>query len=494
MLIWRLGAIIVFASGCHSVLGDKINPAYCAAHPTDEDCTSAPEPDAQLGCSSSAQCTQPKAVCMVEQSTCVQCTDAERGACTGDTPACGDDHTCVACTAADRGACTGPTPVCGSENTCVQCTAADVGACAGTTPVCGGDNTCRTCVSHAECASAACLPDGACGDDINVAYVSPAGTGTSCTHASPCLKVDEALKTRRPFVKFQGTTNEQVSLNDVNVTFLSEPGAKLTSTSNGFLLKIDGASQISIYDLELTGASGSNGTAILLQPTTTATVHISRVTISGNTGPGILLGSGTLDISRSTITGNVGAGITTSGGVLNLAQSTIAGNGGGGILINGSAFVIRNNFVYRNGNALNATTGGINIGGPSVEPSKLELNTIADNLSSGGGFSVGGVFCDRVGYTAAGNLIFRNTGGASGSVQTLGVCSFGNSFVSAGTSSVDNTPMFVHPNSAPFDYHLTAASPKTIVDAAGLCTGSDFDGDPRPIGTACDLGADEYKP
>jgi hypothetical protein len=54
--------------------------------------------------------------------------------------------------------------------------------------------------------------------------------------------------------------------------------------------------------------------------------------------------------------------------------------------------------------------------------------------------------------------------------------------------------MFAHPNGPPFDYHLTAASPSTIVDAAGSCTGTDFDGDARPVGAACDLGADERKP
>jgi hypothetical protein len=43
-------------------------------------------------------------------------------------------------------------------------------------------------------------------------------------------------------------------------------------------------------------------------------------------------------------------------------------------------------------------------------------------------------------------------------------------------------------------YHLTAASP--LIDA-GSCTfapATDLDGDPRPSGASCDIGADEFVP
>jgi hypothetical protein len=63
-----------------------------------------------------------------------------------------------------------------------------------------------------------------------------------------------------------------------------------------------------------------------------------------------------------------------------------------------------------------------------------------------------------------------------------------------GASIVDNAPGFVSPNVLPFDYHLSAATPPSIVDAAGACTGTDIDGDSRPIGGACDLGSDERRP
>lgn len=438
-----LGAAIVAAAGCSSILGDKLNPAYCAAHPTDSDCHKA-FPDAG-GCTSSAQCTLPTAVCATDKMTCVQCTTAEHDACTG------------------------------------------------TMPVCGVDDTCRKCSAHTDCSSNACLPDGSCGDDTSVAYVDPAGMSTTCTKASPCKKVSDALKTNRPFIKFQGTTNEKVVLNGPNVTFLADPGAKLTDTMNGILLQIDGSSQVAIYDLEIGGASGANTPGISVQPGSTATVTLTRAKLAGNTGPGIAVSSGMVTISQSTISGNTGPGISASGGTLTVSRSTVASNNGGGILTSATAFTIKNNFIYRNGNTTMANSGGVGAVG-IVDPSVLEFNTIVDNLASGDTLSVGGVLCDRTGFAAPNNLIFRNTGGTAGNVQTLGICSFGNSFISAGSGPVDNTPMFAHPNSTPFDYHLTAASPSTIVDTAGACTGVDFDGDTRPIGAACDLGADERKP
>jgi hypothetical protein len=57
------------------------------------------------------------------------------------------------------------------------------------------------------------------------------------------------------------------------------------------------------------------------------------------------------------------------------------------------------------------------------------------------------------------------------------------SYVMLGAGIVDNAPGFV-----------SAASPPSIVDAAGACTGTDIDGDSRPIGGACDLGSDERSP
>src|SRR5690606_34580854 len=125
-------------------------------------------------------------------------------------------------------------------------------------------------------------------------------------------------------------------------------------------------------------------------------------------------------------------------------------------------------------------------------------NTVAFNQSSGAVYR-GGVSCTGAMVTANGNLIYRNSeaDGAGGfktdsSTQhnTPG-CQFGNSLAVA----MDAANLgFKSPASVPFDFHLTAASPSTVVDAGGACTGVDVDGDMRPFGTACDIGADELRP
>ena len=75
------------------------------------------------------------------------------------------------------------------------------------------------------------------------------------------------------------------------------------------------------------------------------------------------------------------------------------------------------------------------------------------------------------------NADHSDIGDMSGPVTDLG-----------GNISAD--PLLVSPR----DEHLTAASP--AIDA-GTCAGApadDFDGDARPTGAGCDMGADEFVP
>jgi hypothetical protein len=404
--------------------------------------------------------------------------------------------------------------------TCVQCTASDTAACLGETPVCGAEHVCRGCSKHVDCASSACLPDGSCGSDANVAYVAAAGSGATCTKADPCGTLAAAVAKGKAYIKVgagNAVKDTQVTVIDGKaVTILADEGAKVDRSNEGAVLEVRSENaDVKIYDLEITGATGASGAnGIDVNPNggspklaltrvtisgnqgiglsaSGGSVAVSQSTISGNQGMGLSASGGSVAVSQSTIRGNQGMGLSASGGSVAVSQSTIRGNTGGGISVSNATFDITNNFIYRNGNSAASTYGGLSL--IPIGDSKLEFNTIVDNEANVGYASAGGVFCDLQSFVAVNNLVFRNTGGPMANLQTFGACTYGNSFVRAGSSAVDNLPEFARPNGEPFDYHLTTASPTTVRDAGGACVGVDIDGDARPQGGACDLGADEHK-
>jgi hypothetical protein len=372
--------------------------------------------------------------------------------------------------------CQAPTAVCDvtGSMTCVQCTPEQASACSGPTPTCGDDQMCRPCRAHAECpGSDTCLPDGSCADPGQVAYVEPAPNGSDndqCTRTTPCTVIAKAVATGRSYVKLTGTTDEQVTLNNRNVTLLAEPGAKLTSTSNGILLRIDGTSQVAIYDLEISGASGATvGFGISIPVGATGTVTLTRVKVSGNQA----------------------GGISASGGRLTVSQSTISGNTGGGIAVGaGATFDITNCFIYRNGSpTTTSNVGGVHLLG-SGAMSVFAFNTVIDNHIQNIGSSAGGVYCEISGFIASNNIIVRNFVDSDpnrGNSNTLGQCVHATSKTASTVSGLN----FVSSDSAPYDYHIQPGSSAIDQATTPSTLAVDFDGDPRPQGNARDQGADE---
>jgi Right handed beta helix region len=422
-----LPVLVVLAGGCNP-FDKRLRPEFCAAHPADEECRR----------------TYPDA---------------------GD-PVCMSNASCMA-----------PTPVCdlAGSRKCVQCVApSDVSACTGTTPACGADNACHACSKHADCpASSACLPDGSCAMATQVAYVDPlAGSGSTCTLAAPCKKVSDALGTARPYVKLSGTIDEAVTINNQNVTVISAPGAKLTRTNPGVILKVDGTSTVLLVDLTVADGLGGTGIGISLP--------------AGN--------SASLTLLRATVSNNAGGGIVASGGSLVVSQSTITGNSGGGLSLSTSQFDITNTFIVSNGGA-GTPFGGVRFDQTSSGTRRFDFNTVTNNVGADG--SALGVVCTLVtqAVSFSDNIVYGNQVGGTRTQVGGAMCAWRYSDIgpdtAPGMGNLAADPMFVNPGQN--NFHLQNTSPAKDMADPDATLSVDFDGDARPQGLRRDIGADEIR-
>jgi hypothetical protein len=304
------------------------------------------------------------------------------------------------------------------------------------------------------------------------------------------------LTTGRAIVKIAAGTVKSSTLTTIDgkkVTIVAEAGAKLTRDTIGPLLQVQSANaDVEIVGLEISGQTGMNDFAVQLSPNGgSPKLSLVECAVTGNQGVGLSTSGGTLTVSQSTISSNQGVGISTSGGTFTLSRSTVSQNHGGGVSVGAMTTVdITNNFIFRNGDADAGTFGGVNLGIGAAGSNRFAHNTIVDNRASS---NSAGVTCNVGAFVAPNNIIARNElagSTATANAQTYGMCTYGASNVQADVTGLG----FVEPEPpAPFNYHLTAGS--SAVDQASASTVLvDFDGDPRPSGTASDIGADELVP
>ncbi|HEY5952145.1 MAG TPA: choice-of-anchor Q domain-containing protein [Kofleriaceae bacterium] len=327
---------------------------------------------------------------------------------------------------------------------------------------------CTSCVKNLDCPSNVCLPNGVCGDDSNVAYVDPTApmTNTQCTMAAKCKLIEDALLTKRPYIKLQGAISEVVAINSQSVTLIGEPGTTLTRPSNGVVMTVTGGADVSIFDLTIVGAAEKGVSADM-----NSTVRLTRVAVTSCNGKdhrAIEVKNSTLIMTRSSVFANVGGGINVDAG---------------------SIFQITNSFVFRNGSDT-SMVGGLQLLPTSSTFNRFEFNTVVDNRATA--TAAGGINC-QTNIPAPNNLIARNYAGGHANLPTdntsLSACDFTQSIKAMDVADY----AFVTPDGiGPWDYHVGAGS---LAIDRGVTTdiNIDVDGDARPQGTKVDVGADEFK-
>lgn len=379
--------------------------------------------------------------------------------------------------------CMTPLPVCDltGTKTCVECVASTDCTAVAAEPVCSAMHTCGGCRVHTDCASDACMPDGSCAAMGDVAYVDTVngGGGGQCSRTNPCSKVSQGIASLKTVIKLTGANDESVVVDDrgTGLTILGGAGAQLLR-NNGLIVDVKGTSKLVVVDVIIGPNLAAGTTGLQLGAASTGSIELRRVLVQNNNAGGVRVQDGTLRVFDSTIFGNLGGGISVGP--------------------TAEAYVIRNNFIVGNGKPSGVMPNASLAGGALLESDMggtFEFNTVALNGSSGA--KKPGVQCEGASNHAANNIVVANTDGMNGTndgnqINTNTPCDFGNTVKAATGAPL----MFESYTGNPPNFHLTAQSPATVRDVLSECTTvpTDFDGQKRPYGAGCDLGADEYQP
>jgi hypothetical protein len=409
----------------------QLNAAYCADHLDDVDCRNAG---------------------LVR-------VDAPRPECTSD-PDCATSPSGLVC---DTG-----------RNVCVQCIKDTNDAiCTSQTMVCGSDQKCHGCIVDSDCGSTSmvCLPSQSCAAEATVLYAAPQASGSACTKAAPCplATAVEQLTATRHIIKLTTTFS--------GVDYLAEPIT--IDEPFGVQIIATGTTLTPIGDGDAITASGQN-------------LEILGMTITGAVGAGVKCTAGILTLRRTIVTASTGFGLDSTACTLTVERSRFSANKLGGIQVASGEAELRNNILDRNGTS--SSTGTVDGAMHIVNASgRAVFNTIALNLSRGGGSDrIGGIKCTSEGGFALKRNIVADNGNTN--ILVTGCTSIGN----YDTRDV-TTVKFLNTN----DFRLTAQSPPgAVLDDPGATDDckvngaliDDYQGDPRPTNSFCDVGSDELEP
>lgn len=387
------------------------------------------------------------------------------------------------------------TPYCDTEDMiCVACVT-DEHCTMPRTPVCDA-HACRGCQTNDECASLLCGDNGACVEESRVVYLQPGGSNdeAACgTRTAPCGAIAAGLghwNAARPNLVLIGGTWDARFNAGFGSRIVGVQGAviKVSGTQNASTFTTTGS--MTIEGLSISGLTSANaGPVIIVYGNAGNGELILRdVRIEYNAKDAISLQSGArLVADRTTITNN-GRAIYSDNGDITLRRCLIANHPDDGIEGAAVNLVIENSlFLYNNvGNGNSNYGSAIRLNGGTTSGHIL-FSTFVGNHTNYKGI----IECGGADFPIENNVFYQNhVEGADLLVSCNGVRKGNLADVVIGSGNINSTnPMFVNP--ALGDYSLTSGSPG--VDAASTHPEitEDFNGRPRPVGSASDVGAIE---
>lgn len=388
--------------------------------------------------------------------------------------------------------CAAPTPYCGPGGECVACL--EAAHCPAEQPVCDStSHECRACTTDADCDSALCdVSSGQCVAEAEILYVTPNGPDSgTCSKSQPCSITHAnaiAASPRHTIKLAPGAYTASISITAGKTLIIHGVGATISAPVSSFVFQVENGARLRVVGATLIAAS--TVTVVRCEDATSGTPVLELFRATLNNSSSVVIANPCMLTVEESVIRNTDAGsyfvVLIAPTVAKFHRTRFIGVASGtGIFSTGGSIQIANSVLE-------------NVGSPGKRGSfiggnfDVSFSTIVDS----------GIECSSSGATGLtlNSSIVVNTRAdapADTLVDVTACTSVRHSVVfpqsaALGGTNVAEMPQFKNP--AADDFHLLSTSPAIDRGDPTSTNAVDFDGTPRPQGSARDSGAFEYKP